>query len=109
MTGNRLGGRRKWCLYQKWVERALERDTDTITVSSPNRGEMGWWRRGESGPQGLPLHPPGSYEVAFPYAAEKMREAIAQLKEGKMDSNFFPQVDTPFFFKKNPALKRPFA
>ncbi|XP_015424276.1 PREDICTED: sperm acrosome membrane-associated protein 6-like [Myotis davidii] len=50
----------------------------------------------------------GSYEVAFPYAAEKMREAIAQLKEGKMDSNSFSQVHTQFFLK-NPALKRPFA
>lgn len=40
------------------------------------------------------LHPPGSFEVAFPDAAEKMRKVITQLKEGKRDSIFFPQAQT---------------
>lgn len=37
------------------------------------------------------LHPPGSFEVAFPDAAEKMRNVIIHLKEGKIDSISFPQ------------------
>lgn len=43
------------------------------------------------------LHRPGSFEVAFPDAAEKMqkmRKVIIQLKEGKIDSISFPQAQT---------------
>ncbi|XP_024903794.1 sperm acrosome membrane-associated protein 6 isoform X3 [Pteropus alecto] len=40
------------------------------------------------------LRPPGSFEVAFPDAAEKMRKVIMQLKEGKIDPISFPQAQT---------------
>lgn len=53
---------------------------------------MGGHRDGESGAShrlGLvlqgPLHPPGSFEVAFPAAAEKMKRAILELKKGKTE------------------------
>lgn len=40
------------------------------------------------------LRPPGSFEVAFPDAAEKMRKVIMQLKEGKTPHLFPPGTDT---------------
>lgn len=40
------------------------------------------------------LRPPGSFEVAFPDAAEKMRKVIMQLKEGKIDPISVPQAQT---------------
>lgn len=37
------------------------------------------------------LRPPGSFQVAFPDAAEKMRNVIMQLKEGKIDPSPSPR------------------
>ncbi|KAM4801488.1 sperm acrosome membrane-associated protein 6 [Urocitellus parryii] len=50
-----------------------------------------------------PLHSPGSFEDAFRAAAEEMKKAILQLKEGKIDSNLLPAPDTHRW--KTPLLK----
>lgn len=39
------------------------------------------------------LYPPGSFQVAFPHAAEKMQKIILQLKEGKIDHLLPPGTD----------------
>lgn len=64
------GGEKKGVLYTTHV--GLE-GTEEVTNTSLRKGFY----------YKAPLHPPGSFKVAFPNAAEKMRKVIAQLKEGK--------------------------
>lgn len=68
----------------------LGKGTDTMTASPVELAGP----RGKSLYCKASLHPLGSFEVAFPDAAEKMRKVIIQLKEGKTDSISFPQAQT---------------